>query len=145
GVALATSYGGLRLVRTSAPEVAVARVQFGELESWLTTNGLIEPSEPHVIRATVGAFVVAVRDVEARKVRRGDSLLTLEVTGQRADLARAREELVKAQNAARALEAGSEGGEWAQVSSDFRKAEAEVLQLQRARDATERLVAKQAA
>src|SRR4029453_7701077 len=92
-----------------------------------------------------GAFVSIVQNVEGRKVRRGDSLLTLDVTAQRADLARAREELVKAQNAALVLQAGPEGGEWAQVTSDFRKADAEVLQLQRAKDATERLRAKQAA
>jgi HlyD family secretion protein len=135
----------MRLLRSSAPEVAIARVRFGELESWITTNGLVEPSEPSVIRAPVGAFVSAVQNVEGRKVQRGDSLLTLDVAAQRADLTRAREELVKAQNAALVLQAGPEGGEWAQVTSDFRKADAEVLQLQRARDATERLVAKQAA
>jgi RND family efflux transporter MFP subunit len=123
----------------------VARVRFGDLESWITTNGLIEPSEPYVIRAPVGAFVAAVQGVEGRKVRHGDLLLKLDVAGQRADLARAREELVKAQTASRVLQAGPEGGEWAQVASDFRKTEAEVLQLQRSRDATERLVAKQAA
>src|SRR4029453_17627185 len=145
GAAMATSFAAMRLLRSSAPEVAVARVQFGELESWITTNGVVEPREPYVIRAPVGAFVIAVQSVEGRKVRRGDSLLALDVAAQRADLARAREELVKAQNAARVLEAGPEGGEWAQVTSDFRKAEAEVLQLQRARDTTERLVAKQAA
>jgi HlyD family secretion protein len=139
------SFAAVRLGRSSVPEVSVARARFGELESWITTNGLIEPSDPYVIRAQVGAFVVAVRSVEGRKVQRGDPLLTLDVTSQRADLARAREELVKAQNAARVLQAGPEAGEWAQVASDFNKAEAEVVQLQRARDATERLVAKQAA
>ena len=142
---IATSFAAMRLLRSSAPEVAVARVQFGELESWITTNGLVEPSEPYVIRAPVGAFVSVVQNVEGRKVRRGDSLLALDVAAQRADLARAREELVKAQNAALVLQAGPAGGEWAQVTSDFRKADAEVLQLQRAKDATERLVAKQAA
>jgi HlyD family secretion protein len=142
---VAASFASMRLLRSSGAEVAIARVRFGELESWITTNGLVEPSEPSVIRAPVGAFVSTVQNVEGRKVQRGDSLLTLDVAAQRADLTRAREELVKAQNAALVLQAGPEGGEWAQVTSDFRKADAEVLQLQRARDATERLVAKQAA
>jgi HlyD family secretion protein len=145
GAVMATSFAAMRLLRSSAPEVAVARVQFGELETWITTNGVVEPREPYVIRAPVGAFVSAVQNVEGRKVRRGDSLLALDVAAQRADLARAREELVKAQNAALVLQVGPAGGEWAQVTSDFRKADAEVLQLQRAKDATERLVAKQAA
>ncbi len=118
GAVIATSFAAMRLLRSSAPEVAVARVQFGELESWITTNGVVEPREPYVIRAPVGAFVVAVQSVEGRKVRRGDSLLTLDVAAQRADLARAREELVKAQNAARVLEAGPAG--WRVGSGDER-------------------------
>jgi HlyD family secretion protein len=119
-------------------------VRFGPLETVITTNGVIEPSEPHVIRAAVAAFVVAVQGVEGRTVRLGDPLLSLDVTGQRADLARAREELIKARSAARVLQAGPEGGERAQVTGDLRKAEAEVAQLQRTRDATERLMRKQA-
>ena len=100
---MATSFAAMRLLRSSAPEVAVARVQFGELESWITTNGVVEPREPYVLRAPVGAFVVAVQSVEGRRVRRGDSLLTLDVAAQRRS--RPGEELVKAQNA-RVLEAG---------------------------------------
>ena len=37
--------------------IAVTRVGFGPIESWVTTNGVIEPGDPHVIRAPVTVFV----------------------------------------------------------------------------------------
>lgn len=144
-VVVAAGLAGARFVNRQSRRVAVARVQLGALESWITTNGTVEPSEPHVMSAPVSAFISAVRVVEGQKVSRGDLLLTLDVAPQRADLARAREELAKAQNELRVLESGGPIGERAQVDADLRKAEADIAQLQRARGATERLIAKQAA
>ena len=58
---------------------------------------------------------------------------------------RAREALAKAQNELRVLEAGGPAAELAQVESDIRKTDAEIADLRRAKEATERLMAKQAA
>ena len=144
GAIVAALIAGQRVMRPP-PRVSVARAQFGAFESWITTNGVIEPSDPRVIRSPVAAFVTAIHVVEGQKVRSGDALVTLDVSPQRAELARAREELIKAQSDVQVLEAGSETGERAQVASELRRTSAEVDQLSRTRDATRRLVAKQAA
>jgi HlyD family secretion protein len=136
---------GARLTHKPAPSVAVARAQFGPLTSWISTNGVIEPVEPHVIASRVSAFVAAIPVVEGQSVARGDLLLRLDVEPQRADLARAREALAKAENDVRVFEAGGPAGERAQIEADLRTAEAEVEQARGQRDATERLVSKQAA
>src|SRR5436190_2948536 len=94
---------GARLVDSPAARVAVARVRVGTLESWISTNGVIEPSEPHVIRAPVATFVKTVDVVEGQTVKRGVILMTLDLAEQRAELARARENLAKGQNEVRVL------------------------------------------
>ena len=137
--------GAKRLARSAVPHVDVAHVRFGPLESWITTNGIIEPTDPHVIRAPVATFVTTVRVAEGQLVKRGDPLLTLDLDQQRADLARAREDVVKAENDLRVFEAGGPMAERAQVESDLRKADAEATLLGRQLESTERLVAKQAA
>jgi len=136
---------GARLTRKPAPSVAVARAQFGPLTSWISTNGVIEPVEPYVIAARISAFVAAISVVEGQSVARGDLVLQLDVETQRAELARAREALAKAENDLRVFQAGGPAGERAQFDADLRTAEAEVEQARSQRDATERLVTKRAA
>jgi len=135
---------GRHMTRT-ADRVNVARVRTGPLESWITTNGVIEPRDPRVIRARVATFVKAVHTVEGQWVKKDDLLLTLDTAQQRADLARAREDLAKAENDLRLNETGGPAGEQAQVESDLQKAEAETGHLRKERDALARLVEKQAA
>jgi HlyD family secretion protein len=150
GLALAAAVvvalvAGTRLTRPPVPSVAAARVHFGALESWISTNGIIEPVEPHVIASRVSAFVTAIAVAEGQSVARGDLLLTLDVEAQRAEVARAREVLARAENDARVYEAGGPAGVRAQADADLQTAEADVEHLRRERDATDRLVAKQAA
>lgn len=134
-----------RLAEPTAPEVTVARVGYGALEAWVSTNGVIQPIDPRIIRAQVAAFVDAVPVVEGQVVGLGDRLLALDLAEQRAELTRAREDLAKAENDRRVLEAGGPAGERAAIDADVRKADAEAAHLRSERDATERLVAKQAA
>src|SRR5579862_1966978 len=100
----------VRTMRSDAPSVRVARVRSGPLESWITTNGTIEPREAHVLRSSFATFVAVVNVVEGQKVRRGDRLLTLEAAQLRVDLARAREDLVRTRNMLREVESGSRTG-----------------------------------
>ena len=44
-VLIVASIAGARLIDSPAPRVAVARVRVGALESWISTNGVIEPSD----------------------------------------------------------------------------------------------------
>src|SRR5437588_4887119 len=110
--------GGTRLTRQPAPSVAAARVHLGALTSSVSTNGIIEPIEPHVIPSRISAFVGAISVAEGQSVARGDLLLTLDVEAQRAELARAREALAKAENDVRIFEAGGPAGERAQADAD---------------------------
>jgi HlyD family secretion protein len=134
-----------RSVRFSRTQVSVARVKTGPLESWISTNGVIEPVEPHIVRARVAAFVTTVPVAEGQTVKRNDTLLTLDLSERRAERARAHEDLAKAENELRLDEQGGPAGKRAQVASALQKAEAEVAHLRQERDAVARLVAKQSA
>ncbi|PWT84270.1 MAG: hypothetical protein C5B57_05180 [Blastocatellia bacterium] len=134
-----------RVVRLDRARVPVTRVVVGPLDSWISTNGVIEPVDPHIIRARVAAFVSMVHVVEGQNVKPNDTLLTLDVLQPRAELARAREELAKAENDLRLDEQGGPAGKRAQVEADLKKAEAEVAHLREERDALTRLVAKESA
>jgi HlyD family secretion protein len=125
--------------------VSVAHVTIGPLDSWISTNGVIEPVDPHIIRARVAAFVATVAVAEGQTVKRNDMLLTLDLSERRAERARAREDLAKAENDLRLDEQGGTAGRRAQVAADLQKAEAEVAHLRQERDALARLVAKQSA
>src|SRR5438552_13989079 len=125
-VLIVASIAGARLIDSPAPWVAVARVRVGALESWISTNGVIEPSEPHVIRAPVATFLKTVDVVEGQTVKRGVTLMTLDLAEQRAELARARQELATAQNELHVLQAGGSATDLAQVERDVRNADAEV-------------------
>lgn len=144
-VCIAVFTAEVRRARTTGPEIATAPVTRGPLESWISTNGVIEPAEPQIIRARVPTFVDRVRVVEGQVVKAHDILLTTDRVQQLADLARAREELAKAENDLRATEAGGPAGSRAEVESELRKAEADVAHLEGSRDAIARLVEKQAA
>ena len=136
---------GRYLSRPKDQQVSIAQVKVGPFDSWIATNGVVEPADPRVIRAPVATFVQKVQAVEGQPVRRGDVLMTLDLALQRAELARARGDLVAAENDLRLDEAGGPAAERAQVESDLHKAEAEAAHLGRDRDGIARLVAQQAA
>jgi HlyD family secretion protein len=131
--------------RTSAPEVSFVTVARENLGSSITSNGKVEPVEPHTLRALMDTFVASVAAVEGRAVRRGELLLTLDSAAARAALARARKDLLDAEEQLRAARAGGPAEERAQLESDLRKAEAELAKLRRERDALARLLEKKAA
>ena len=136
---------GVRFWRAGTIPVSAATVHTGPLEVWVTTNGVVEPTDPHQLRAPASAFVRTVPTVEGQAVKKGDILMTLDFAQQKAELARAREDLATAQQNLRNAEAGGAAGERAQFESDLRKADAEVAQLRAEKDTLTRLVATKAA
>jgi HlyD family secretion protein len=136
---------GIRAWRAGTVPVAAATVHAGPLEVWVTTNGVVEPTDPHQLRAPAPAFVRTVNVVEGQAVKKGTVLMTLDFAQQRADLARAREDLATAQRDLRSAEGGGAVDERAQLESDLRKADAEAAHLQAERDTLTRLVATKAA
>src|SRR5712692_4015280 len=148
--------GGILIVATVAmlvalsrtqplPGVAAIKVARGDLNAVVTTNGKVEAVAPFVLRAQLASFVTRVAAVEGRPVHRGDLLLDLDTAAARADLARAREALLSAEDDLRAARAGGRADELAQLDSDMRKTAAELERLRTERAALERLLAKQAA
>src|SRR5438034_8477049 len=120
---------GIRPWRAGTVPVTAATAHAGPLDVWVTTNGVVEPTDPHQLRAPAAAFVRMVNVVEGQAVRKGTVLMTLDFAQQRADLARAREDLATAQHDLRRAEAGGAADERAQIESDLRKADAEAAHL----------------
>jgi HlyD family secretion protein len=136
---------GIRFWRAGTVPVAAATVHTGPLDVWVTTNGVVEPTDPRLLRAPAPAFVRTVRAVEGQTVKKGDVLMTLDFAQQKAELARAREDLATAEHDLRNAEAGGAADERAQVESDLRKADAEAAHLRAERDTLTRLIATKAA
>ena len=136
---------GVRFWRGDTVPVTAATVHVGSLEAWVTTNGVVEPTDPHQLRAPASAFVRTLRVVEGQAVRRSDVLMTLDFSQQKAELARAREDFTTAQHDLQSAEAGGAADERAQIESDLRKADVEGAHLRAERDTLTRLVATKAA
>jgi HlyD family secretion protein len=128
-----------------APQIPAMPVRVGNLESWITTNGVIEPVASQVARARTSTFVTHIAVSAGQAVKIGDLLIAIDVSPERAALAQEREALARAVNEQRIVESGDRAGEVAQVDGELRSADAEVRHLTAARAATARLVEKQAA
>jgi HlyD family secretion protein len=131
--------------RSQAPEVDTVLVARQNLEASITSNGKVEPIEPYVVRAEFATFVEKVSAVEGQAVHRGQVILTLDANDTRAQLARAREQLLAAQEDLRAARAGGPPDEVAQLEADLRKAQVDVASLSSTQEALKKLAAKQAA
>ncbi len=131
--------------RSQAPEVETALVTRQNLEASITSNGKVEPIEPYVVRAEFATFVEKVSGVEGQPVRRGQVILMLDANDTRAQLARAREQLLAAQEDLRVARAGGPPDEVAQLEADLRKAQVDVASLTTTQETLKKLIAKQAA
>jgi len=131
--------------RQPPPRVAVVKAGREYLIASIVSNGKVEPITPLVIRAQLNTFVERVAAVEGQAVKRGQLLLVLDAGQVRADLARARESLVTAEENLRSARAGGRADEKARLEADLRKAELDLDRLRREREALERLLTKQAA
>jgi HlyD family secretion protein len=131
--------------REQAPAVETAKATRETLSSTITSNGKVEPIEPHIMRAGLATFVEKVMAVEGQTVRRGQHILTLNTADARAQLAQARSDLLTAQDQGRAARAGGPADDLAQIEGDLRKAQLNVASLERTQQSLEQLVAKQAA
>ncbi|MDP9262990.1 MAG: efflux RND transporter periplasmic adaptor subunit [Acidobacteriota bacterium] len=131
--------------RQPAARITAVQPSRQNLSASISTNGKVEPIAPFPIRAQFATFVVKVLAVEGQQVKRGQSLLELDAADARTALARAREQLVSAQDDLRAARAGGRADDAARIDSDLRKARDESARLQAEQSALERLLVRQAA
>jgi len=114
--------------------------------SWsITSNGKVEPVEPHVIQAQITTFIEKVSVKEGQTVSRGKTLLTLDATESRSELAHMKELLVAAEDERRVALSGGAPDEIAQLENDLAKTISEIARLRRQGESLERLYARQAA
>jgi HlyD family secretion protein len=135
----------VRMRRGPTASVREAAVTRGTLDVWIESNGKVDPVSPHIFRSRLATFVSSVDVVEGEHVERGQRLLTLDDTDARAQLAKAREDLVQAQEELRVARAGGPPAQVAEVDADLQRTRTELAQLRKKHDALQALVSQQAA
>jgi HlyD family secretion protein len=110
--------------RGQMPTVTVVSVTRQPIESWISTNGKVEPIQPFILRARLDTFVLRVAVSDGQTVRRGQLLLELDGSGAAAKLAEARQNLLSAQRLLRNAEAGGPPVQLAQLATDLEKMQA---------------------
>ncbi len=145
-VAGVLAYGLLQLSgRKPVPKISAVSPMRENLVSSISSNGKVEPVAPSVILARLDTFVEKVFATEGQQVKKGQLLMELDVKVATAQLAEARQKLLRAEEDLRVARSGGKPDEAAQVSGDLAKAIAERDRLQRNHDALTRLIAEQAA
>jgi HlyD family secretion protein len=129
----------------TAVPVTTTQAKRQDLTSWISSNGKVEPVEPHVIQSQLTTFIQTVSVKQGDTVKRGQLLMTLDAKDLESELSRVRGELVTAEDEHRIATAGGSPDELAQLQSDLAKTETEIARLRREAESLDRLYAKQAA
>jgi HlyD family secretion protein len=146
GVAVALTVVLLILnARRPAPGVAVAPITRENLSTSISSNGKVEPISPYSIRAESDTFVTKVYAIEGQAVHRGQLLLELDDTAERAALDQARAQLATELDAQRSAQAGGRADQRAKFTGDVAAAGARLDALRQKNAALTKLVAQQAA
>jgi RND family efflux transporter MFP subunit len=132
-------------VRAPLPDVTVVPVTRQTLDSWVSTNGTVQPERPYILQAQLDTFVTKVAVVEGQRVERGQLLLELDSTVDVAQLAQARQQLLTAEQQLQYARAGGAPDDVAQLTSELSKAQASQDELAAQQKALEQLVADHAA
>jgi len=125
--------------------VSTTRATRQNLTSFISSNGKVEPRESYIIQAQLTAFIDKVLVKQGDMVRRGQILITLDAEDLQGELAKARGDLVTAEDERKTAAGGGSRDELAQLQSDLAKTETEITRLRREGESLERLYTKQAA
>jgi HlyD family secretion protein len=131
--------------RRPVPLVTIAQLTRGNLSSWITSNGKVEPVNPYALRAKFDAFVTAVPAVEGSAVRPGELLVTLDDSDLRAQLDQERAQLASEQDQLRSAQAGGDAKELANLVGEIQVAKSNRELLVRQHEALLKLVSENAA
>src|SRR5215472_10142685 len=140
------AYAGIRLSeRKPAPKISAVTPVRENLISSISSNGKVEPIFPSVMRAQLDTIVEKVNVSEGQQVKKGQSLMELDVKDAAAQLAGTRAKLLQAEDDLRAARAGGRPDEAAKVAGDLISAQKKRDQLQKNHEALLQLIAHQAA
>ncbi len=129
----------------SAPEVHIASVTRGRIESSVPTNGKVEPAQWAAVGAETAGVVQSVSVSRGDQVKAGQPLVTLDLTAARAELAAALAKEKEAQVEAQTLSAGGKPAQLSTVGSSISTAQNAVDVAQRNYDSFLRMQAQNAA
>jgi HlyD family secretion protein len=125
--------------------VSTTRAVRQNLASWISSNAKVEPVAPYVLQSQLTTFIQKVFVRQGETVKRGQLLVSMDAQDLESELARAKGELVTAEDEGRIAAAGGSPEELAQLQSDLAKTETEIARLRREAESLDRLYAKQAA
>src|SRR6266404_816485 len=125
--------------RDKALAISTTHAARRNLSSWISTNGKIEPIDPHIIQAQLTTFIETIGVKEGQTVGRGQVLMSLDAKDLRSELAHMREQLVAAEDEQRIALGGGSPDEIAQLSADLARTTSDIDRLRRERESLERL------
>jgi HlyD family secretion protein len=128
----------------SAVVIHFATARRGSLSSIVPTNGKVEPAEWSAARSEISGVVRSVAVQRGENVQAGQTLVALDTTAARADLAAALAKLQEAQAEMRTLGQGGKAAFVAELDDRIRTAKAAVEVAQRIYDSDKRLLQQQA-
>ena len=145
GIAVLIFVAAARPGRDRPVTVGLVHASRQDLSSWTTGNGKIEPIDARIIQSQLTTRIERVNITEGRTVKAGETLLVLDATNARSELARMRGQLLEAQQDRKIGHAGGSPDDIAQVESDLQKINAELTNLHQQQEALGRLYMNQAA
>lgn len=132
--------------RKAAPlELPFSKVVRGTVTSSLSTNGKVEPIQWESSRAERQGIVDKVFVEKGQRVRAGDDLIALDMSGASAQLAAANAAIAAAQAEGQVLKEGGPRIPRAQIAGDLASTRATLQNAQKEYETLQRLVDKQAA
>jgi RND family efflux transporter MFP subunit len=131
--------------RQSSVTVHFATVKQTQIESTVSTNGKVDPAEWAAVRAETAGVVRSILTQRGARVGAGQTIVTLDTTAARAELAAAQARLQEAQAEVLTLGQGGKASQISSLTASVSSAQTAVGVAQRNYEVLQRLATQQAA
>lgn len=131
--------------RDSAPTIHFTTARPTRIESSVSTNGKVEPVDWAAARAETAGVVRAIEVQKGQRVKAGQTLVLLDTTAAKSDLADALARQQEAQAETEILSRGGKASQLASLDDSIRTAQESLKVAERSYEAIQRLAAQQAA
>jgi HlyD family secretion protein len=115
-------------------EVSIAHASRQELSAWISSNGKVEPIDPHVLQSQLTAFISKVLVKEGQPVTQGQTLLTFDVRDLRFQKDQREAQLKGIEEERKNALRPSSPAQIDQIDGEIRKAELEIKNRQNSLD-----------